>query len=211
MSKGSRERILDATEKLFAKRGSQAVSLREINAAAGVSQGVLHYQFGGRAELIKAMLERRFPVIHAQRLTMLQPLLHRDSPPDVRDLVEVVVRPFADFVLGHKRLGNRFMRVLSHLSTERNPEFQQYVVEHDPEFVRQLIALLAKALPGQTEHSLYYRLLIISFSMYRALAELEEPQWLWNKVSPVPLEQELQVAERVDLLIDCYCGALKGS
>lgn len=211
MSKGSRERILDATEKLFAKRGSEAVSLREINTAAGVSQGVLHYQFGSRAGLIKAVLERRFPAIRAQRVAMLQALSSSAQPPQLRDLVEVVIRPFADLVLGQKRLGARFMRVLSHLSTERNPQFQQYVVAHDPEFVSELIVLLKRALPGQSEHMLYYRLLIISFSMYRALADLEEPQWLWNEVSPVPLEQELPVEKRVDLLIDCYCGALRGT
>jgi AcrR family transcriptional regulator len=211
MSKGSRDRILDATEKLFAKRGSEAVSLREINVAAGVSQGVIHYQFGSRAKLITALLERRFPAIQAQRVTMLQELSSKTEPPQLRDLVEVVIRPFAELVLGQKRLGTRFMRVLSHLSTERNSQFQQYVVAHDPEFVSALIALLKQALPEQSEHTLYYRLLVISFSMYRALADLEEPQWLWGEVSPVPLEDELSADARVELLIDCYCGALLGS
>ncbi len=44
----TRKRILDTAERLFGERGVAAVSLRDINRAAGISQGVLHYHFGGR-------------------------------------------------------------------------------------------------------------------------------------------------------------------
>src|SRR5690625_5857424 len=70
----NRERLLDVAERLFAARGSQAVSLREINTTAGVSQGVLHYQFGGREGLIEALLNRRLPAITESRRRYVQQL-----------------------------------------------------------------------------------------------------------------------------------------
>ena len=44
----ARQQILTVAETLFAEHGVDAVSLRKINAAAGVSPGVLHYHFGSR-------------------------------------------------------------------------------------------------------------------------------------------------------------------
>lgn len=55
----TRDRILDQAERLFAERGIDAVSLRAINAAAGVSPGILHYHFGNREPLIESIISRR--------------------------------------------------------------------------------------------------------------------------------------------------------
>src|SRR5262245_35542025 len=42
----TQERILRAAERLFAERGIDAVSTREIIEAAGVNSGSIHYHFG---------------------------------------------------------------------------------------------------------------------------------------------------------------------
>jgi TetR/AcrR family transcriptional regulator len=53
-----REALLDAAGRLFAQRGPEAHSLREVAAAAGVTPAMVHYYFGDKRGLTDAMLER---------------------------------------------------------------------------------------------------------------------------------------------------------
>lgn len=54
----SREVILDAAEELFAEKGYEGTSLREIGAAAGLSRGTPAYFFGSKEGLYAAVKER---------------------------------------------------------------------------------------------------------------------------------------------------------
>ena len=54
----TRGRILDAAERLFAERGYEAASLRDIAAAAGVAQPGLYNYFDGKQALYAAVLDR---------------------------------------------------------------------------------------------------------------------------------------------------------
>jgi len=54
-----RERLVAAAETLFAGAGVDAVSLREINAAAGAGNAIaIQYHFGDRAGLLRAVLAK---------------------------------------------------------------------------------------------------------------------------------------------------------
>lgn len=52
--------LLEAARGLFAERGFNEVSTREIARAAGVNPAMIHYYFGDKEGLYKAMLERVF-------------------------------------------------------------------------------------------------------------------------------------------------------
>ncbi len=54
----SREKILDAAEKLFARRGFSGVGLRELAEAAGISKSGLLHHFRGKTELYAAVAGR---------------------------------------------------------------------------------------------------------------------------------------------------------
>jgi AcrR family transcriptional regulator len=59
-SERSRESILRAAIDAFAERGVAGASIAEITARAGVSQGLVNYHFGGKAQLIGAVIDRWF-------------------------------------------------------------------------------------------------------------------------------------------------------
>jgi len=65
-----REALLDSARKLFLARGFASVTIRQIAAAAGSSTAAIHYHFGDKLGLYRAMLEAAFaPVAEAlQRL-----------------------------------------------------------------------------------------------------------------------------------------------
>ncbi len=56
--KPTRDRILDAAEHLFARRGFDAATVREIAAAAGANVAAVGYYFQGKENLYVAVLER---------------------------------------------------------------------------------------------------------------------------------------------------------
>ena len=59
MSLETKERILDAAERLFADEGFAATSLRQITAEAGVNLAAVNYHFGSKESLLTAVFERR--------------------------------------------------------------------------------------------------------------------------------------------------------
>jgi len=54
----TRNRILDAAERVFSRRGASRPSLEDIAAAAGVTRGAIYWHFRNKADLFGAMLAR---------------------------------------------------------------------------------------------------------------------------------------------------------
>jgi AcrR family transcriptional regulator len=97
----TRARLLDAAEKLFLKRGASSVSVRMVNAAAGLNPGAVHYHFGSKPGLILALLEDRL----GARLHMFDRLAQVEAAPtvDIRDVVALAVEPILDLAAGTAR------------------------------------------------------------------------------------------------------------
>jgi AcrR family transcriptional regulator len=55
----NRQRVLAAAREVLLRRGFHAASVDEIAEAAGFSRGVVYSQFGGKADLLLALLEAR--------------------------------------------------------------------------------------------------------------------------------------------------------
>ena len=70
-SSATRERLLDVAERLFARRGLDAVSVRDITQAAGANLGAITYHFGTMRKLIVAVFDRRMAPLTRQRLEAL--------------------------------------------------------------------------------------------------------------------------------------------
>lgn len=61
-----REALLDTARRLFLAQGFESVTIRQLAAAAGSSPATIHYHFGDKLGLYRAMLERAIaPVIAA--------------------------------------------------------------------------------------------------------------------------------------------------
>jgi AcrR family transcriptional regulator len=93
----TRTRILAAAERLYAERGVDGVSLREITEAAGQrNNAAVHYHFGGRDELVRELFELRYAQLEARRAEMLAELDEAGHGDDVDALVRILVAPFAE-------------------------------------------------------------------------------------------------------------------
>jgi AcrR family transcriptional regulator len=96
----ARRLILDAALRLFARNGISGTSLREIRLAAKQGNaGALHYHFGDKEGLLRALLERELPLLVERRKALLVDV-H-----DARSAAAVFVLPFAQLATGteHER------------------------------------------------------------------------------------------------------------
>ena len=78
-----RDQILDAASALFAERGYDEVTIEDVANAAGVARGLVHHYFGGRKEVLLALLER----VGVVREEQLRPPVGRSVRARVADSV----------------------------------------------------------------------------------------------------------------------------
>jgi AcrR family transcriptional regulator len=175
----TRDKILDTAERLFSSKGVNVVSLRDINTAAGVSQGVLHYHFGGRDGLLKALLERRLPALAVERQAMLQVLRDSKKAPVLPQLVEVIVVPLARLAIDSGKGGRRFIKLVAHLHLEQNRIYQIEAARYSAAIDPQLAQWLAAQLPQTPVEIIELRLSMALHAMYNTLAEIGEPSRVW--------------------------------
>jgi AcrR family transcriptional regulator len=91
----TRERLLDAAERLFARHGLEGTSLRAVTREAGTSVSAANYHFGSKQELLRATLLRRAEPINRRRLEGLAALeRHADGrPTEVEEILDAFLRP----------------------------------------------------------------------------------------------------------------------
>ena len=87
--------LLDAAETEFANHGIDEASLRAIMRSAGANPAAVHYHFGSREALARAVLDRVLVPINERRLELLAELQARsgEEPPTLAQLLEGIVRP----------------------------------------------------------------------------------------------------------------------
>ena len=102
----TREAILDAAERLFARQGYGATSLSQVGKLAGVSRATPGYFYGSKPDLYRAVLDRCFgEVRHAVQAGRDRALASGESPEVV---LEGAVSDYFDFLVSRPN----FIRLL---------------------------------------------------------------------------------------------------
>ncbi|MCC7156330.1 MAG: TetR family transcriptional regulator [Bryobacterales bacterium] len=113
----TKERILDAAEKLFADHGVTATSLRQITAAAGVNLAAVNYHFQSKDALAAAVLRRKLEPINEERLRRLDELeASAAGPLELEAVLDCFVQPV--FEARYRKGLGHFPRFMARLSIE---------------------------------------------------------------------------------------------
>jgi AcrR family transcriptional regulator len=138
--RASRDEILDAALRVFARRGYREAGVDEIAADAGYSKGALYWHFSSKQELLLALLDERVDARMRELVALLE------SAPPERDMSVEASREFA------RRLGAQ--RELMQLEREywtlaiRDPDLRARYAERQTE----LRNALARALEARARH-----------------------------------------------------------
>jgi AcrR family transcriptional regulator len=95
----TRNHLLDVAERMLGERGVHGVSLREIRIEAGArNTAAIQFHFGDREGLIRALFNRHMPRIAELQQVLYDKMVAEGREDDPRSLVEVLVRPSADYL-----------------------------------------------------------------------------------------------------------------
>jgi AcrR family transcriptional regulator len=93
-------KMVDAAERLVAEQGLAALTDQAVQQAAGQrNKSAVQYHFGGRQELVNALLATRMAPTNERRTAILLAL---DDDPSTRDLVEALIVPLVESVLARR-------------------------------------------------------------------------------------------------------------
>lgn len=172
----TREKLLDAAEKLFAEKGFDAVSVREITKAAGVNLGAINYHFGGKKDLYLSVFRQRW-LPRARR--MRQPLLDlaASNPSDPETAIRLLTRNWMNNQLSTKERYRHGQLILREF-VNPTEALRMVIDNHMAPLVEEGVGLLRKVMaPDTSTEKLKLSVLsifsqIVYFSSHRTLISL---------------------------------------
>ena len=178
--------------RLFAERGVDGVTVREIASAAGQkNHGVVGYYFGSKEALVREIIVDGAIAIDQRRNALLDQLEGEGGPRDVREVVDVLIFPAAD-PDDHYYLRFIVMLTMTHrdlmmdaLENRWNSGYQR-CLDH----LRKLMPSMPPALQNQRLLFMGAALGAVLAARQQAMADRSRDHPIWD--SPVSLEHFAQ-------------------
>jgi AcrR family transcriptional regulator len=154
----TKEKILDAAEKLFVDNGFAATSLRSIIKEADVNTAAVHYHFGSKEGLIEAVFKRRVAELNRERLEGLDAL--EAELGDRAVPLEDVIRAFLDPVMQRHCAGGVeevIPRLMGRAITEPTQLMGGTLHDAFAEVVKRFSRAIGRAMPGLDHDEIEWR------------------------------------------------------
>ncbi len=198
----TKERVLDAAERLFAAHGFHTTSLRAITAEAEANVAAVNYHFGSKDGLIEAVFARRLGPLNEERTRGVRAALEAaraaGRPPAVEEVLRGFIEPTLRF--RHTAPGAReFVSMVGRAVFEPDEGVRAVFFRLMGPVFRLLWEALREALPDLPPEELFWRLQLAMGAMGRAMCLPEKPQFAPFDV-PSPLEGEAAVRSLVSFL-----------
>ncbi|PHP67184.1 TetR family transcriptional regulator [Zhengella mangrovi] len=115
-SLATRDRVLDAAERVFADKGFDGATIRDIAETAGEPIGSVHHHGGGKEMLFHQVVKRRAEPLARARLDALK-TLRRDGHPGLETLLSAFLRPLFDLAKDEPRW-RHYARLVAYVSAD---------------------------------------------------------------------------------------------
>lgn len=195
----TRERLMRAAERLFAERGIDAVSIRDITNEAGANSASIHYHFGSKADLVAAILAWRAAEVGARRAAWLERIEATDEP-TLREVVEAFVVPTAEMAADVAGGGQHHIGFLA--AVLAHPGLMPLVIDAFEPYTERFEAALARVTPHLPHDVRELRLALAKDMANRVIGQPEGPVHAWIALRAPGADRPL--AER---LVDFLTGA----
>lgn len=143
----TRERILDAAERLFAERGgADGASMRDLAAAAEVRLSQLSYYFGTKEALYRAVFARRAAALAAARGHALADAMAVPNP-RIRAVVEAFIGPSVKQRFTEGVQGAAFAMMTAREAVDPREAARGILAEHFDPTATEFLAAFARLYP----------------------------------------------------------------
>jgi AcrR family transcriptional regulator len=165
----TRRELIVAAERLFAERGIEGVSLREINLAAKQrNTSAAHYHFGSKDALVDAIFEFRRAEIGKRRDELLDSFEGSERASDPRALAEALILPLSKEVQRGPDSG-RYLEFLAHLFLTSPSQVGNILRKHEAADTR-WVEFAQRAMSHMPRRILWTRLFLMGRHVVISLA-----------------------------------------
>jgi AcrR family transcriptional regulator len=164
----TRDRILRTAERLFAERGFNGVSVRELAAEAQVNIASIGYHFENKEGLLSEVYHRHCEPMIEGRLRGLEAALRLRGKARLAAIIEAFIRPALQQVEVEE--GETFIRLRAVLSGENSELLEKLVAENFDQSSTAFIAALGECLPHLSRTDVCWRFHFLLGAIYYTAA-----------------------------------------
>lgn len=203
----TRERLKVAARRLFAARGVEQVSVRDIVAAAGQKNGgSLHYYFRNKEALIREIVVDGARIIDDRRNRALDTMEAEGGPRTLREVLTLLVTPSLHAESDDE--GEVYMRFITALSRTHRALFEAALESRWDSGFRRCIAHIRTLLPHLPRQVLTQRIVIMLLLAGSGLAAREYALERGDEEKPSVNDRVWGSSEAPERLVDALEGVL---
>ncbi len=187
----TKEQIINVAERLFAEHGFAGTTLRNVVSEAGVNLAAVHYHFGSKEELYRAVVARFARPIVDRELALLEELKAAHELPSVEAILTAMLEPNLEILSQDRDILLIRAKFMGRCRTE--PEPIQSIANQ--EFVVAMAAyldVLQRVLPEQSRSQLSWKFDLVIAALIRVLTEAGKPYGLLKSNSPEDIRSTTQ-------------------
>ncbi len=162
------DRILDAAEDLFSKRGFDGVTMREVAELANVDAALSHYYFSTKQGLFDAVLARRAELVFSERMEAFD-VYEAGDEASVEGAVAAFITPLLERARNGDEGWKNYFRLIALVNNDASHVALSIMSYFDP-LVHRLIAGVKRALPDAKEEELFWGFHFLTGSLTLALS-----------------------------------------
>ncbi len=154
----TKNKILDAAELLFADKGFNGTSLREITSLGEVNLAAVNYHFGSKKELIKAVMSRYMNALSPRLESALSALCQEDVQPSLIEVFSAFIEPLL-YLNEFKENGtSTFLQLLGRGYTDSQGFLRWFLTTQYPGVIEHFTKAVHKAYPELSPEEMFWRL-----------------------------------------------------
>ncbi|REL26346.1 TetR/AcrR family transcriptional regulator [Thalassotalea euphylliae] len=153
----TKNKILDAAEELFANKGFNGTSLREITSQAEVNLAAVNYHFGSKKELIKAVISRYMDEVSPKLELALLDVSAQPSP-SLHQVFSAFVQPLLSLNEYRENGTSTFLQLLGRGYTDSQGFLRWFLTTQYPNVIDYFVQAVQKSYPDLTAEQMFWRL-----------------------------------------------------
>lgn len=172
---GPKLRLVEAAEKLFAEKGFESVSVRDITKEAGANVAAVNYHFGSRDGLVVAVMSRYMTPVNQERLVRLEQVEKSGvtGAAGVEAILSAFVKPLVEHV-GRSELSEKlYCQLVGRIFGDQVVEMPNEVELQTKNLIDRFVKALAKAMPELTPEEIIWRLHFAAGGMIHLLTHTD--------------------------------------
>lgn len=172
---GPKRKLLDAAEQLFAEKGFDAVSVRDITKLAGANVAAVNYHFGSREGLLTLVMTRYLTPVNEERLDLLDQAEERaqGQPIPVEEIITAMCKPLIRQVVGSEMSERVFCKLLGRVMSEQSHSLPSAVEDQMKPMAMRFFAALRKTFPDSPPDEITWRFHFVNGAMLHTLTHME--------------------------------------